>query len=1252
MPVGMGNAVGDRWYGIRERASRSPRKLRTARSWRRWKCSIVCSAGLVVLLAFLVGNAPAGQWAWSHPIGRPVGSREWTAQYDKALLWWDLLTPLLYTALALTLVRPIQRQVDAESDATICKAAAASLTRALHPPLRRAWSGVALIVGAGLCDLVENVASLIHARDGRAPSSLILGAGGAKLMMLVLGLGLLAWGLASISLSWPGLQRAIADAERRHGTEDLDDHGDHGKVQRPDDSFAPPDGQDERVGVSLSGGGIRSASFSLGALQAISRSRIPRVDYVTSVSGGGYMAAAWADRTAEVEAEGEASGEEKRPLFLAGSEAEAHVRNNTDYLVSSPLVIVRALATVLGGMAFNLVILFVVGAAFARPLGWAVGAAHPEMGARTPIIEITEWPDLVVDDEGVRELTPQELARVDWTLNCGGCGDVPQKEGRFYAVPLRWDGVLGLGTASAADEPLTTWPVSDLTTGVDPAPGEVGPCSGVSSGFDLRCAVVLDTGTELTVLVQPGVSVSSSLIEALHGGDVGEGQPLEVLRQPRLRPRDEASGLWETSTAGDEDEGTATAVALGAALEVEVQPVLKQRSGTVGRGPVSYPMWMVLSVGLVGLLACGAALADRMLRRCFHGRHRATRALLGGTAALASVLFVLPWLTRVLTTLPEKLPGWDTLATGWGALGSFGLAAVGVVLRVKKGLGDRGQASVAGRSSSTNGIRGTRFWRHIPDLAIGVFTVGALALILAHLVDLSAANGPFGRLPALPERKVISLLPDDWWARSDLSRWVLGFVILAVLTWVPSMAWSLRGYYRARLSAAYLPWQTERYHRGGSDDGSQGSAPPRPLDQVRIRLGNSEPPVGGDEPQTEWVICTTANIRNAGTTAPGRRAGSFTFSREWVGGPEVGWMRTPEYLERLSPGRKRDVGVGSLIAISGAAFSPAMGKDSKGWLGRVFAVVNLRLGSWITNPAVLAGRRPSAQTSAGALADDVGRLLEIEGLVDGENDPGKALRLARGRLTDLRDSTRVSPGTALVMLHHIAVELSRVLPAVEQMAGLGEQEPPMVRLRASCRDLTRRRRARSVKRGRLVPPGVTWYLREVFGAYDASAKYLYLTDGGHWENLGLVELLRRGCTEIWMVSAAGDGVQSFETLGQALALGREELGVIFEPLDLQDLRPSGEPDRAAARPLLRGGRPVATAKEGHVIGRFYYPDESGNPEANVDFPDISTGYQMMSARDFEAYRMLGYVQTVRAIHDSDMDLWPDPDDPVLRAPQT
>ena len=47
-----------------------------------------------------------------------------------------------------------------------------------------------------------------------------------------------------------------------------------------------------RVAIALSGGGIRSATFSLGILRALSSLKLlHKVDYLSTVSGGGYVGA-------------------------------------------------------------------------------------------------------------------------------------------------------------------------------------------------------------------------------------------------------------------------------------------------------------------------------------------------------------------------------------------------------------------------------------------------------------------------------------------------------------------------------------------------------------------------------------------------------------------------------------------------------------------------------------------------------------------------------------------------------------------------------------------------------------------------------------------------------------------------------------------------------------------------------------------------------------------------------------------------
>src|SRR4051794_25639801 len=52
------------------------------------------------------------------------------------------------------------------------------------------------------------------------------------------------------------------------------------------DCPAPPAGD---VGLALSGGGIRSATFSLGLIRSLSKSKLVHsIDYLSTVSGGGY----------------------------------------------------------------------------------------------------------------------------------------------------------------------------------------------------------------------------------------------------------------------------------------------------------------------------------------------------------------------------------------------------------------------------------------------------------------------------------------------------------------------------------------------------------------------------------------------------------------------------------------------------------------------------------------------------------------------------------------------------------------------------------------------------------------------------------------------------------------------------------------------------------------------------------------------------------------------------------------------------
>jgi hypothetical protein len=87
------------------------------------------------------------------------------------------------------------------------------------------------------------------------------------------------------------------------------------------------------VGLALSGGGIRSAAFCLGALQALSTTKVlDRIDYMSTVSGGGYIGCSL---TASLER----NGEHQAPEFPFTSRLEEdeppalqHIRDYSNYL--------------------------------------------------------------------------------------------------------------------------------------------------------------------------------------------------------------------------------------------------------------------------------------------------------------------------------------------------------------------------------------------------------------------------------------------------------------------------------------------------------------------------------------------------------------------------------------------------------------------------------------------------------------------------------------------------------------------------------------------------------------------------------------------------------------------------------------------------------------------------------------------------------------------------------------------------------
>lgn len=185
-------------------------------------------------------------------------------------------------------------------------------------------------------------------------------------------------------------------------------------------------------------------------------------------------------------------------------------------------------------------------------------------------------------------------------------------------------------------------------------------------------------------------------------------------------------------------------------------------------------------------------------------------------------------------------------------------------------------------------------------------------------------------------------------------------------------------------------------------------------------------------------------------------------------------------------------------------------------------------------------------------------------------------------------------------------------------------------------------------------PGIRALLAEMLGHTRLEGRWVYVTDGGHYENLGLVEALRRGATEIVAFDASGDPPLSWATFGEAVETARADLGVEVD-LDPTTMTPPEGSDRSPAL-VVEGS---CTYPNG-VRARLWLCKLALPAKASWDvlawagghptFPHDSTGQQLYGDREFEAYRRLGETAAEEALHLMSRLPAAMPRGPVLPAP--
>jgi hypothetical protein len=162
---------------------------------------------------------------------------------------------------------------------------------------------------------------------------------------------------------------------------------------------------------------------------------------------------------------------------------------------------------------------------------------------------------------------------------------------------------------------------------------------------------------------------------------------------------------------------------------------------------------------------------------------------------------------------------------------------------------------------------------------------------------------------------------------------------------------------------------------------------------------------------------------------------------------------------------------------------------------------------------------------------------------------------------------------------------------------------------------------------------------ELLGRTNDTSKYLYLTDGGHFDNMGLYELVRRRCRYIVICDAEQDGELTFEGIGMAIRKCRIDFGAEIT-LDLRPLQHlnGGSSNAHCVVGTIQYQEDTAkrnqedTARRSPGIVVYIKSSLTGDEPADVlnykradpCFPHDSTANQWFTESQFESYRRLGH----------------------------
>lgn len=906
-----------------------------------------------------------------------------------------------------------------------------------------------------------------------------------------------------------------------------------------------------QAALCLSGGGIRSAAFALGVLQALSAKRLlTGFHYLSTVSGGGYIGS-WLQRWIF----DEPGGAEAVMVKLGGVTEPAEVsalRENSNFITPRVGVGSNDTWTALSISGRNIALNWLLFAPLlmlvtvAPNLFEASVLSLPRRATEVPVLA-----QIALAFSALFAIVAAFFAVRGLPSYRSSCKILPgSADGwltRWIVVPLvlwsisgtlclaidllhapLWFGLPGGALAAVSLAASVAGLLASGFTLPPPPPPEpvAGQVQGPETQSDNGYRHTFATDIPLWLLALAVAALLTLFGAGLFQAYLSDGIAAIVKNHPQL------------STGGAIEHWTQHRYALSPLAVLTV----------VG------PLWLMATQLLIAVIFAGfrpvrGKTVQPDADREWLARLSAVKIkpmLLWGMVGFA--VLILDW------ALLRYVPGYDTSISGMIAVAS-GFAAVA-----------GGKSSKSGNSTSTvQGISGFVL-KYLPMQGVIALGTGIFILMLFLILGRIERNGAESIAAWLATWDRPSWLDhkDVAWIDPDVVAHFAMLVLLGALLYFLSgriqvNRFSLNGLYRNRLARAFL-------------GGARRKRDPDPFTGFdaadNVRMHKLAPALAGRTilyPVINVALNVTASEKLAWQE---RKAEPFVFTPRYSGSamlkppewppkddPEVDLSEPPgAYVEsRVYGGNEPDlamagcgVSLATAVSISGAAASPNMGYHTSAATALLMTLFNVRLGAWLPNPAQ---------------AVEMGDLIRRSG-------PSNSLRAI---------------------------------------------------------------------------------LRELAGATDDRGWDIYLSDGGHFENLGLYEMVRRRCRYIIVSDAGADPECAFSDLGGAVRKVKIDLDVDISFGDLDIFaRDAGNKAKERQRAFALGTieypesrysdeAPETAAARKARVGRLLYikpsyfgplpVDVRSYAEVSKAFPHESTADQFFSESQFESYRRLGYFFT-------------------------